>query len=1003
MYPGIFEDLQEVINTLKQAGISDIDEIKIFNLLESLKTPRVVSQIFMPDIKLNIPESSDSVSGPSTLLAANNFLDDQNEWDVQVIKEVRKEDKIRTIDLTDTPDEHFVPDKVFIEKKEPQELETSWSTKEPQEFEARWFTTSMTEDSYEDSNPDENTNQNDCSNDSDVENYYTTSDYEEPDTDKKETDKRKTESPPPILSILKDLCEYSKIPEEPAQPNVFVENLEMENPEILEENNNDPNNNHDLEEMQMVQPVQRPISPVAGCSRDFDDREPPRISQSMHAEDSKPSQNELILSPNAMKSFFSQESIEPRPSCSKEYNEVEAQPPTENGDEIEELEVKFSQTNYEQLLEETESIARLFPDINGDMIFSMLDKYKKASNRVAIVLWELLPRERPEPNFPKKRKHNYDSSPIERKKNSPSRASSKIDYNTIKKIQKEVRKSENRTSCELEYSSNEESDQSNSDLHKLEAKNSDIMFPLVKNQQHKDPKDKGKSLVRPSILQPPRFNFHSKLFVKKKPAQKRGILAAPKFIANPQENQSNFQEAAAIPAKRKTSPMRGFTEESFIVEGTEPVNTAPNVPRSPISNKVEPIKFQPLVIPPKAQYNVEQNSEDALRIKIKKSKSLDKMNEIPVIKARSDLTSLEQTNKNVAFIDGAVKDSLPSSSTARRNLLPNPVREIPLPPNPVREIPLPPYTFKNIPLPPLSQMPTLPWYNPDQRITSFNDVQNENFLKPPFTEEKLEKLAQFWLLNHNRQHQYRQLPRIEKPPPYVPNQNGPKPSTSTENPLRIIENLPEVIAGPSSANPGAQRMNEIIEIPCKDMYYKLRGIFPDVSPEFIMKTCDNPPFNVNGLNEEQQLNLLVEILLNEGTKHSEIQIIQEESDTVIDKDEQYEKLLEIFPLADPTYLRDFVDKNHHNPESFKNFVANNLEKPTYTTREEYLKKVKITEQIKQYTTEFDIKQFLQIFPDPVTHFENPSRTSVYNAVVYEFLKDVFRKYKVYFFFFIRIV
>ncbi|XP_033217957.1 uncharacterized protein LOC117173471 isoform X2 [Belonocnema kinseyi] len=199
------------------------------------------------------------------------------------------------------------------------------------------------------------------------------------------------------------------------------------------------------------------------------------------------------------------------------------------------------------------------------------------------------------------------------------------------------------------------------------------------------------------------------------------------------------------------------------------------------------------------------------------------------------------------------------------------------------------------------------------------------------------------------------------------------------------ENIPDVITpGPSSSKPRRNKAKENTEVSYRDMYYALKKMFPDMDPKFIKKKCNNPPFEINGLSKEEQLSMLAEILLNEGD-HSQLEV---------DKDEQYEKLLGIFPQADPTYLRDFVDKNYHIPNSLKNFVDRNLEQPNYPTVEEYRKKIKVTEQVKEYTTQFSIKKFLQIFPDPVAYFENPDRRMKYDAVVNEFLKEIFCKHKV---------
>ncbi|XP_043481936.1 E3 ubiquitin-protein ligase RNF216-like [Leptopilina heterotoma] len=183
------------------------------------------------------------------------------------------------------------------------------------------------------------------------------------------------------------------------------------------------------------------------------------------------------------------------------------------------------------------------------------------------------------------------------------------------------------------------------------------------------------------------------------------------------------------------------------------------------------------------------------------------------------------------------------------------------------------------------------------------------------------------------------------------------------------------------------------ELYCKDTYYKLRGIFPNIDPSFIKEKCKNPPFNMMGLSKEEQLNMFVAVLLADGSNH-EIPIeISDESDEVDEnKDEQYESLLEIFPEADPEYLRKIVDTC--NGQKLENFIQTNLEKPNYPTRAEFLEKMKKKKIIRDHTTEFSVDKFLQMFPKPIEYFENPARKCEYNVNSKLFLTDYFNKHKI---------
>lgn len=142
--------------------------------------------------------------------------------------------------------------------------------------------------------------------------------------------------------------------------------------------------------------------------------------------------------------------------------------------------------------------------------------------------------------------------------------------------------------------------------------------------------------------------------------------------------------------------------------------------------------------------------------------------------------------------------------------------------------------------------------------------------------------------------------------------------------------------------------------------------------------------------------MLIDHLLNEGRNHSRPieKHFEEPKVNSLSIDEQYEYLLGIFPDADPTYLRDFVEKNVNLNQSLEEFIQKKLESRDYPTKEQYLAKIKITEQQKQYTTDFKVEKFLELFPDPFKHFENTTRRGNYQPIAMEFLKSFFNRNKV---------
>ncbi|XP_046817142.1 uncharacterized protein LOC124423464 isoform X1 [Vespa crabro] len=177
------------------------------------------------------------------------------------------------------------------------------------------------------------------------------------------------------------------------------------------------------------------------------------------------------------------------------------------------------------------------------------------------------------------------------------------------------------------------------------------------------------------------------------------------------------------------------------------------------------------------------------------------------------------------------------------------------------------------------------------------------------------------------------------------------------------------------------------------IYYKLLSIFPGVNSNYIKSICTFNDSQEINLDESTLLHELIEHLLVSGDKHPRVNIESETNEATCDANEQYENMLGIFPDADPVYLKDIVKNMYNKPEELKAFVQSKLETHDYPTREQYLAKRKITEQQKQYTTDFRIDKFLEIYPCPFTHFEDPKRQCSFNSIAFEFLKYYYNKLK----------
>jgi len=179
-------------------------------------------------------------------------------------------------------------------------------------------------------------------------------------------------------------------------------------------------------------------------------------------------------------------------------------------------------------------------------------------------------------------------------------------------------------------------------------------------------------------------------------------------------------------------------------------------------------------------------------------------------------------------------------------------------------------------------------------------------------------------------------------------------------------------------------------------------MFPCISTDHIKQLCQRSVEDDGQLLDEAVLlQNLAEQLLDFGQEQpfiikseSEFESSFTKTSNTYDVNEQYADLLGIFPEADPVYLRQIAEEIYNNPESIKEFVQSKLENPDYPTREQYLAKKKITEQQKQYTTDFQVQQFLEIFPDPFSYFEDEKRQCQFQSHAIDFLKHYFKKIKV---------
>lgn len=203
---------------------------------------------------------------------------------------------------------------------------------------------------------------------------------------------------------------------------------------------------------------------------------------------------------------------------------------------------------------------------------------------------------------------------------------------------------------------------------------------------------------------------------------------------------------------------------------------------------------------------------------------------------------------------------------------------------------------------------------------------------------------------------------------------------------------------PEEVANNAEQKEIVLSEKANKIYVKLIPMFPTIKISFIKKLCYDHVKD-DGRDEATLVATLVEMLLNCDQKSLSVQQakpLESQATTLkpYDMNEQYADLLMIFPEADPVYLRKVAEEIYSDPERIKQFVQSKLENPDYPTRSQYLAKKKITQQQEQYTTDFQVKQFLEIFPDPFAYFEDDKRKCEFNPHAVDFLKYYFSKMRV---------
>ena len=176
---------------------------------------------------------------------------------------------------------------------------------------------------------------------------------------------------------------------------------------------------------------------------------------------------------------------------------------------------------------------------------------------------------------------------------------------------------------------------------------------------------------------------------------------------------------------------------------------------------------------------------------------------------------------------------------------------------------------------------------------------------------------------------------------------------------------------------------------CMEIYYKLKGMFPNIDADYIKQIC--PPDWAED-REAQLLNLVEHLLAGYETVPEMVAETPKDYENNFDNYRIFniiERLIGVFPDADPDYMCAIAQKNLDDPDGLNAFIEMNLERRDYPTRNEYKVRCNIIEQKRRYTTHFNVEDFLSIISDPHAHFSDINRKNKNQPYAFEFLKARF--------------
>ncbi|CAH0559360.1 unnamed protein product [Brassicogethes aeneus] len=183
---------------------------------------------------------------------------------------------------------------------------------------------------------------------------------------------------------------------------------------------------------------------------------------------------------------------------------------------------------------------------------------------------------------------------------------------------------------------------------------------------------------------------------------------------------------------------------------------------------------------------------------------------------------------------------------------------------------------------------------------------------------------------------------------------------------RLDPDAPEFVGElPSSSNAPQARVVDLgkYSTPVANLLVEM---FPEACPKYIRNLC-------KGKALKDLDDIVTEILIagDDYPKREEKPAGPEE----LDVERQLEILKEVLPDADPAFLQTQCERYRGNPDGLKLFTADALETKNYPTLKERIRQQQLSAQQREYTTEFDVGNFVKRFPEPMKYFEGAERKS----------------------------